>query len=271
LESSTPFGHQVLTILSILSHLRKEFTDNEQLLLHTEVEGLCPLCSNELLYRKKNLFKSFEIAHIYPLNPTTEEEALLSKEERLSDDPNDLNNVICLCSDCHLKFDKPRTIQEYQLLLEKKKATLQRQNQKSLWHSGDLLDEVGALILHLSEAEEEDENDHDILEYDPKTIDDKVDSSISLLVKRKVHRNVADYYHVIRDKFKELDRSSPLTTEIISSQVKTHYLKLARHTSDQKIIFNGMVEWISRKTGNKSDEACEIVISYFIQNCEVFK
>jgi hypothetical protein len=254
-----------------LGYPRKEFTENEQLLLHTEVEGVCPLCSHELLYRKTNLFKSFEIAHIYPLNPTSEEQSLLTNEDRLSVDPNDLNNVICLCPDCHRKFDKPRTVQEYRFLFEKKKAILQRQIQKSLWHSGDLLEEINSLILHLAEVEEEGQNDNDILDYDPKTIDEKVDSSISLLVKRKVHSNVADYYHIIRDRFKELDRNSPSTTEIISSQVKTHYLKLARSTTDQKVIFNGMVEWVTTKTGNRSDEACEIVISYFIQNCEVFK
>ncbi|MEI3527074.1 MAG: ABC-three component system protein [Bacilli bacterium] len=41
-------------------------------------------------------------------------------------------------------------------------------------------------------------------------------------------------------------------------------------TDDQNIIFNKMVEWLKFKTQEITNDACEIVISYFIQNCEVF-
>ena len=35
-------------------------------------------------------------------------------------------------------------------------------------------------------------------------------------------------------------------------------------------IFERMVDWVHNKTLKISREACEAVISFFIQNCEVF-
>lgn len=35
--------------------------------------------------------------------------------------------------------------------------------------------------------------------------------------------------------------------------------------------YDTMVTWLMRKTGSTNRKACEIVICYFIQSCEVFK
>ena len=57
---------------------------------------------------------------------------------------------------------------------------------------------------------------------------------------------------------------------MICSEVKAAYLSIKKMTDDQNIIFNKMVEWLKFKTQEITNDACEIVISYFIQNCEVF-
>lgn len=41
-------------------------------------------------------------------------------------------------------------------------------------------------------------------------------------------------------------------------------------TSDKSKIFDYIVNWVKTKTSTQSKEACEIVVSYFVQNCEVF-
>ena len=61
-----------------------------------------------------------------------------------------------------------------------------------------------------------------------------------------------------------------MTTEIISSQIKTHYLLLQKQSNNQKEIFNAMVTWLQKQTKQNNQEASEIIISYFIQNCEIF-
>ena len=42
-------------------------------------------------------------------------------------------------------------------------------------------------------------------------------------------------------------------------------------TNNKYQIFNQMVDWLMTKTLSESKEACEIVISFFVQNCEVFR
>lgn len=251
---------------------REVFTENDKLILYSQVEGMCPLCPNALMYEKNSQNrKNFEIAHIYPLNPKKEELELLKDEEKLSSDPNDLKNLICLCVTCHTKFDKPRTIEEYRELVSIKK-TLERQSKdKLLWADTKIENDIKEIIRILA-TEEIDLSKEDILKYDPKEIDRKVDDTITLLTKRMIHRNVQDYFQIVKSKFIELDKITPLTTETISSQVKTHFLLLCKEHKDvnQKIIFDALVSWLSKRTKQNSDEASEILISYFIQNCEVF-
>jgi hypothetical protein len=251
---------------------REANTDNDNLILYSEVGGICPLCPNKLMYEKNSQNrKNFEIAHIYPLNPTKEELELLKDEEKLSSDPNDLKNLICLCVSCHTKFDKPRTLEEYKELVSIKKTLLRQTKDKSLWGDTKIENDIKEIIRILA-TEEIDLSKEDILKYDPKEIDRKVDDTITLLTKRKIHRNVQDYFQIVKTKFIELDNITPLTTETISSQVKTHFLLLCKEHKDvnQKTIFDALVSWLSKRAKQDNDEASEILISYFIQNCEVF-
>lgn len=251
---------------------REPFTENDKLILFSEVEGMCPLCPNSLMYEKNSQNrKNFEIAHIYPLNPKKEELELLKDEEKLSSNPNDLKNLICLCVSCHTKFDKPRTLEEYKELVAIKKTLLRQTKDKSLWGDTKIENDIKEIIRILA-TEEIDLSKEDILRYDPKEIDRKVDDTITLLTKRKIHRNIQDYFQIVKSKFIELDKITPLTTETISSQVKTHFLLLCKEHKvvNQKIIFDALVSWLSKRTKQDNDEASEILISYFIQNCEVF-
>jgi HNH endonuclease len=256
-----------------MSDSRKKISENNQLILFAEVEGVCPNCPNLLMYDKNGRKeKKYEIAHIYPLNPKPDELVLLKDEERLSKDPNHNDNLICLCVDCHTKFDKPRTVEEYRSLFAKKKNLIRRNKEKSIWINTGLEAEISKIIDLLSQKEF-DTSLPDKLSYDPKTIDEKTDDTITYLTKRNIHRNVQDYYHSIKLKFIELDKITPLTTETISSQIKSHYLALRKQNKeiDQKEIFDAMVTWLDKNTNQQSKEASEIIVSYFIQNCEIFE
>lgn len=254
-----------------MSGNRVSFKKEDELILYSEVEGMCPLCPKSLIYEKEGRnYREFEIAHIYPLNPKKEEAELLKNEERLGENPNDLKNLICLCVSCHTKFDKPRTIDEYRFLVEKKKKLLRQRKQKEIWIDTKIEHDIIQIIETLY-VENVDLTDDDILNYNPKKIDEKVNDSITPLTKRKIHRNVQDYFYVIKNKFIELDSIAPTTTEIISLQVKTHYLLLKKQTQNQKEIFDALVEWMTKRTNQNNYEAAEIIVSYFVQNCEVFE
>lgn len=58
--------------------------------------------------------------------------------------------------------------------------------------------------------------------------------------------------------------------EVLSGQIKNCFLKVNMATNDKSIIFDHMVQWVKNKTLSSSTEACEAVVAYFVQNCEVF-
>lgn len=255
-----------------MSNPRISPTKNQTLYLFAEVGGVCPNCPKELIYEKEGQRqKSFEIAHIYPLNPTPPELITLKDVEKLSDEPNDLKNLICLCVECHTKFDKPRTREEYEDLYNKKLALIRYSKEKSLWESSTIEKEIDELIAFLANTDFDLEED--ILTYDPKTIDKKTNNTITSLTKRRIHRNVQDYFTLIKFKLGEVEKLKPMTTDVISTQIKTHYLKIRKEIPDynQHEIFEAMVSWLCKISKIDSRESCEIMASYFVQNCEIFE
>lgn len=250
---------------------RKKADENDQLLLYNEVNGCCPRCFVPLLYNKDKTEKLFEIAHIYPLNPKEKEAETLKGEERLSEDPNNSKNLICLCPTCHTIFDKPRTIEEYRYLLNLKKSLIEQNSLKNLWNNQPLDRDIDIIIDFLQQDYNQ-VGDNVEISYNPQTIDDKTNATITPLVKRRIRTDVQEYYLQIKEKLTQLDEIKPLTTENISTQIKAYYLSLRKeyNITNQKTIYNALVDWLHNKTEQTSKEACQIIISYFVQNCEVF-
>lgn len=252
---------------------RKNISRYVELQLFSEVDGVCPNCPNVLIGDKGGKKrKDYQIAHIYPLNPKVEEIETLKNVEILNIDLNHQDNLICLCLKCHNEFDNPRTLSEYDNLISKKKNLIRLFKEKSFWINSNIESEIFELIDFLAN-QDFDFDEQDILSYNPKTIDEKTNPTITKLTKRNIHKNVQDYFNKIKSKFRDLDSLQPGTTETISIQIKQHYLLLKKSDSEknQKEIFDAMVEWLNKRTDNKSYESTEIIISYFIQNCEIFE
>ncbi len=214
-------------------------------------------------------YKNYEIAHIYPLNPTLEEHILLKKEERLGDDVNHEDNLIPLCKLCHGKFDKPRTVEEYRKLVAIKKRAIERGRQKELWKEYHIEEDILKIVEAIySEADEDVEVE---IIFTSMKVNEKLNDSISKPTQRKIKNNVKDYYTFIREKLALLDKAGDCTSEIISSQIKTFYLVQKRKGVTQQVAFDNIVDWLNAKTKSETIDAAEIVVSFFIQNCEVFE
>ncbi|MEZ4512190.1 MAG: ABC-three component system protein [Chloroflexota bacterium] len=252
-----------------MSNTRGKYSESQNISLVSQVSRVCPLCQEPLFHSKNGrTYKNYDIAHIYPLNPTLFEQKLLENEPRLSSDVNDENNVIPLCKVCHCKFDKPRTLEEYQKLFALKKNLIERSSQEEIWKRYTIEEEIGEII----EAIYDDPNLESDLEIDfsSKEVDEKLDETITRPTRRKIKNNVRDYYVFIRKKFAELDHAEGDLSETISLQVKTYYLKQKGMGLDQQKIFDNIVAWIHAKTKPKTHDAAEILTSFFVQNCEVF-
>ncbi|GEB32816.1 ABC-three component system protein [Brevibacillus parabrevis] len=246
---------------------RREFSQNEKMILFNEVGGYCPFCGDELTHRKNGkIFKSFEVAHIYPANPLPEEVELLKGEIKLSEDVNDLKNVIAACKKCHGLFDNPRTVAEYRKWCRLKQGLIQEAQLKSTYYMFNIESEIRVVLENLQNI------DGNIipLSYDSLKIDQKTNHTLPFILKRKITNDTVDYFDFIRNIFITLDQETPHKFDTLASQIKSFYWKCMQTNESQEYIYNALVEWLFEKTDRYSQRACEIVIAFFVQDCEVF-
>ena len=252
-----------------MSNPRPHFLDSQHIALVTQVNRICPLCDKELFYKKNGKsFKRYEIAHIYPLNPTPIEAILLQHEKRLSSDVNHEDNLIPLCAACHLEFDKPRTTEEYNQLHDIKKGLIKNASHYAVMSQYQIEEDIRHVVDSLYSSDPLPEA---AIAFDLKEINEKLDGTINNLTKRKIQSNVTDYYFLIKQRFADLDAANPDSANLISAQIKAYYLKQRNTCDSQQEIFKNIVTWINMRTRPKTIEVAEIIASFFVQNCEVFE
>ncbi|WP_158937427.1 ABC-three component system protein [Burkholderia sp. S171] len=237
--------------------------------LCTQVSEACPNCGKPLFKKKgKTTFREYEIAHIYPLNPTDDELELLQSQKKLSEDANHEDNLIPLCFTCHNIFDNPKTIEGYCDLVRKKENLIKQSEQIEIFGQYQLESEIIDVINSLIDSNVQfDES----TEFEAKDIDAKLNSSIRPITKRKIKNDVSSFYLFVRDRFADLERNDPTKAVLIALQVKTFYVKQTTVTSSQQEIFENTVDWIRLKHELASKEAAEVIAAFYVQNCELFE
>ena len=254
-----------------MTNNRRSYSEAETISLISQVGRRCPLCDGDLFYQKKQRqYKQYELAHIYPLNPRPEEVTELAQSPRLSSDVNDPNNIIPLCLTCHGQFDKPRTADEYLRLYHIKSEALKNEQQRALAAEYPLEDQIVAIVADLHNVSAESDTEV-VLALTPKTINDKLDTTMPPPTKRKVRNAVEDYFRHVQSAFLELERNDPGCSEQIFIQVKSFYVMQKRQGLTQGQVFANLVAWIRVRAKAETLESAEAVASFFIQNCEVFE
>lgn len=240
--------------------------ENQYLL---EVGGLCPLCGKKLLIQKgKRANKRYQIAHIYLNSPNNHQKMELDGLERLGETCEDFENKIALCRDCHSSFDDYTTKEEYLKIVQLKKQLLQANEMQTNLSAEEVEEELLSIIEKLSVITEEDLRDIN-LKYKGIKVADKIKEEYFLL-KRKIEFNVCTYYNFIQENMKIMSDKTQFNFDLLASTIKKAYLKASKITENQVMIFNMLVSWLESKITQVSRESCEIMISFFVQNCEVF-
>ena len=73
----------------------------------------------------------------------------------------------------------------------------------------------------------------------------------------------------MQELFKQSEKSGLVRFNVFSMQIKLCYLKECTHGRSQQEVYNAIVEWLKNMT-NGSRDACDVIVSFFVQNCEVF-
>ena len=81
---------------------------------------------------------------------------------------------------------------------------------------------------------------------------------------------VCTYYGFIKETMRNLVDENKLNFDLLALKIRTAYMKASISSNDKVIIFNLLVDWVMSKNPLSSREACEILISFFVQDCEVF-
>ena len=99
---------------------------------------------------------------------------------------------------------------------------------------------------------------------------DKKISSDNFNLQNRVTYWVLRYYRFLELQFKQMERTSNFNFRKVQNEVSQMFETLDDMNMAQPEIFEQMIRWLEEKTGCHNRDALEVVISFFVQNCEVF-
>lgn len=217
---------------------------------------------------KSNLIPNYMTLRIYPSGLTKDQkkdfDAIKKEPSNLDDD----SNKICVCPACYKEYMLNPNVDDYSYILKVKENLAKTVETGKITSSVIIENQINDILGRLcnldpSEIEAK-------LRMKPLSIANKIlPKNIDL--NTKVSQNI-EYYFYIQKLFSSLDEKRSVFN-IIAKEVETCFLKLEAYDNDQNYIFDALVDWILEKSGlNKSTYRCasEKVVSFFIQNCEVF-
>ena len=106
------------------------------------------------------------------------------------------------------------------------------------------------------------------LNYEPKEVKEKIPDDF--LLSDEVLRNVVNFFKYIQSLLKTIGEEKKYKDVYIADDIKRLYLSISDQPGSKQEKFDCMVNWLMNKTGSSNRKACEIVLSYYIQDCEVF-
>jgi len=109
-----------------------------------------------------------------------------------------------------------------------------------------------------------------ILRFEPSNIDKKILKN-EVLLRKEIKNNVAQYYTCIEELLKQSATSNSLFIDRLLKSVQFASENYIEQISSQQQVFEAMVTWLKNKAISTNDIACRIMVSFFVQNCEVFR
>ncbi|MBR3237863.1 MAG: HNH endonuclease [Oscillospiraceae bacterium] len=249
---------------------RIQLSKNQFARLIAETDGMCPVCSTELLQlnAQTRLTALSQAAHIYPHSPTDTEKSILHDVPMLSDNAESLDNIIMLCPNCHTKFDHPRTREGYMEMYALKRQLIKRRIAREYYQKHSIEDDIISVLQTISNVDICD--DRRKLSYTALQIKQKMSVDASRAVINLVLRDARDYYLPIREALLQVESDAPGKSDMIAKEVALFYSELKNQHLTQDEIYYAINEWLDSRTHRKYIYVTQFVTAFYIQNCEVF-
>lgn len=161
----------------------------------------------------------------------------------------------------------------YNLFIKILENTISKNSNKNLslaqdssnWDLDAELEQVVRTLAKISKK------DLDIeLKYTATAVYKKIPSDQYALLFNQVNDDVVEYYLRIEKLFKSLSHQNSMAFDYIAKSVKNKCDLYIQDGYPLDIIFDKMVDWFKNKISDCSSIACRLIISFFVQNCEVF-
>lgn len=176
-----------------------------------------------------------------------------------------MNNLIALCPECAAKYRLGLNPMSILRMKEIKKQFQEQAMDRELLSDQKVQEGVRRVIGKIPKMRPTGTVD---LNYDPVMLRNKIEpDNIALYLKTQGHVNI--YFNIVHETMQQMGREGELRFKPFCEQVKMNYLNLKEQGRDQVTIYRELTDWLQRGT-NEERDYCEIVISYFIQKCEVF-
>lgn len=233
----------------------------------------CPICQNNLFLNKnsKRNFCQYKIVKIYDARLLSQTD-LFTKVE-IPDNPDDNSNKIALCTKCGNRYEKKPTIEQYNTLMNLKKSLVKLNAVSNKLGSLHLEADINALLSSLTNLVDPEQLKDLDLNLTPLSVEEKIKNNLPLLIETK--DQVIHYFNYIMNVYSDLDCMKTGSDEI-ASDIGKAYRKIKNDGFSQDEIVNMLTEWIINKSTyiaekDKYRRAARIVVSYYIQSCQVFE
>jgi len=241
-------------------------TKSEDVPLLNMFNFCCPICHKPLIQTIRDMaISDYQIVKIFPDDVVFN---TVSKPEHMEES----ENLIPLCSQHAEEYTDSPTEQVCNVLFTaRKKAELGILAAEQV-NKATLEKEIRILLERIKNMACEE----DLVELSMKAmkIEDKIPSNEYLLRMDETAR-VVKFYNYVNTQFSLLERDigeETLDFDQIASEVRVAYKKLTKKGLGYEDIVKQLTKWvlIQAQLGNDYQRAAEIVIAFFIQNCEVF-
>lgn len=203
------------------------------------------------------------------MRPSCEDVELLKEEEILTSDIDSEDNLIALCKECHKVYDTQTTVEEYRALIKIKKTILKMRSFYESWGTQEIHNDILHVVNFINNLDDKDVGRID-LNYNAMVLDQKKDDTLSFINEIKIQAFIVNFFIPIREAFSRLEKDQSINSKVIFLQVKLYYEQLYSQNLNQNDIFEALCDWVMTGAKISKREKAEVLVSFFIQNCEVY-
>lgn len=184
-------------------------------------------------------------------------------------DLKDINNKICTCDICASNYLYRQDVETYDKLFRYKYRIMRHYDIKEVTSDTSLDNKITQILSNIKESDIE-QDSFKLLRMKPLNVVNKIYPENRLLIS-SINNDNEIYFNYIKEKLSQLS-AYMLSFRKVAAQVKTCFLSLLEKSNDQDEIYNSIVQWIldSQLLDESFRAAAHIIVSFFVQDCEVF-